>query len=288
MKEHFKKILVIFFTILLVCISYFSVSADSYLVVDGYSFLGTSSGGCIIYSYDQRKTDVVIPKELAGNSVEEIADYAFLDNVNMTSVSFSQARSLRKLGVSSFANCSSLKEIVIPTRLHEISQSTFQSCTSLSNVIIYSNLSNIPVQAFYNCSSLQNIVLPQSVKSIGNNAFGSCTSLTSVFIPNTTVSISDSAFRNCPNLTIKGNYGSYAEEYANRMNIPFEGNITHQLGDVDLDGRITVRDATAIQMYVASIDNLTGEAFALADYNSDGSVNIIDATDIQKKVVEIT
>ena len=287
MKKHLKKFLSAFFALMLVGISFFTVTADSYIVIDGFSFLGTSSGGCIIYSYDQHKTDVVIPNELAGNSVEEIADYAFLDNVNMTSINFSQARRLYKLGASSFAKCTSLTEVVIPTRIQRISQSTFQSCTSLSKVTIYGNLPEIPVQAFYNCSSLHNVVLPQSVKTIGNNAFGKCTSLTSIFIPTGVSNISDSAFRNCPNLTIRGYYGSYAEKYAARMKIKFDGIATHKLGDVDLDGRVNIRDATAIQSHIASIDVLYGESLALADYNGDGSVNIMDATAIQKMIAEI-
>lgn len=50
--------------------------------------------------------------------------------------------------------------------------------------------------------------------------------------------------------------------------------------DADGDGKITVRDATAIQFYCSGIRGL--ENYYAADANGDGSVNIDDATYIQK------
>ena len=52
------------------------------------------------------------------------------------------------------------------------------------------------------------------------------------------------------------------------------------LGDVNGDGVVNVKDATAIQKYAAE---MTVELnLKLADYNKDGCVNVKDATDIQK------
>ena len=52
------------------------------------------------------------------------------------------------------------------------------------------------------------------------------------------------------------------------------------LGDVNGDGVVNVKDATAIQKYAAE---MTVELnLKLADYNKDGYVNVKDATDIQK------
>ena len=52
------------------------------------------------------------------------------------------------------------------------------------------------------------------------------------------------------------------------------------LGDVNGDGIVNVKDASAIQKYAAE---MTVELnLKLADYNKDGYVNVKDATDIQK------
>ena len=59
------------------------------------------------------------------------------------------------------------------------------------------------------------------------------------------------------------------------------------LGDVSLDSKINVRDATLIQKYVAKIIKFTDENYLCADCNDDSRTNIKDATLIQKFVAKI-
>ena len=58
----------------------------------------------------------------------------------------------------------------------------------------------------------------------------------------------------------------------------------HELGDVDLDGRLSVKDATLVQKFLAKLAELNEEQNALADVNGDNSVSIKDATGIQYKL----
>ena len=55
-------------------------------------------------------------------------------------------------------------------------------------------------------------------------------------------------------------------------------------GDVNLDGKVTVADATAIQKYLASMEVLNSLQKKAAEVNGDGNVSISDATSIQKFV----
>ena len=93
---------------------------------------------------------------------------------------------------------------------------------------------------FYNCTSLDKVYLPAGTSAIGKSAFAECKSLSEVFIPTSVTSIASNAFRSSPNVTIKGSYGSYAEEYAKANNIPFEGISAYDVGDVNMDGRIDI------------------------------------------------
>ena len=54
------------------------------------------------------------------------------------------------------------------------------------------------------------------------------------------------------------------------------------IGDVDLDGTVTILDATAIQRYLANLEELSAEQLKMADTDGDGDVTIIDATYIQR------
>ena len=86
-------------------------------------------------------------------------------------------------------------------------------------------------------------------------------------------------------LTIYGEAGSYAEEYAKANGITFEQvKSEYELGDVNLDGTVTIVDATLIMKANVGIEVLTEQQTKLADFNKDGLVNVIDATEIQKKL----
>lgn len=54
------------------------------------------------------------------------------------------------------------------------------------------------------------------------------------------------------------------------------------LGDVNQDGRVTIKDAATIQLYLAKMVTLTDVQFIAADTNKDSYVNISDCTRIQK------
>ncbi len=54
------------------------------------------------------------------------------------------------------------------------------------------------------------------------------------------------------------------------------------IGDADLDGIVTIKDATAIQKHLAALVSFSEKAQLLADANRDTKVSISDATEIQK------
>lgn len=68
------------------------------------------------------------------------------------------------------------------------------------------------------------------------------------------------------------------------INVPSNG---YEIGDVNLDGSLTIDDVTNIQKYIAYMIDLTDEQEILADVNGDGSVDIDDATLIQKTLAGI-
>lgn len=60
-----------------------------------------------------------------------------------------------------------------------------------------------------------------------------------------------------------------------------------EIGDVNKDGKLNIRDATVIQKYIAKMTDLDEEALSLADFDGNGKVNVKDATAIQKKIAGI-
>ena len=59
------------------------------------------------------------------------------------------------------------------------------------------------------------------------------------------------------------------------------------IGDANLNGTITVSDATVVQTHAVQMITLTGDALTAADVDKNGTINIKDATCIQYYIAEI-
>ena len=57
--------------------------------------------------------------------------------------------------------------------------------------------------------------------------------------------------------------------------------------DVNLDGEVTIVDATLVQKYIVSLVELDSKQVKIADCNQDGDVSVIDATLIQKSIADL-
>ncbi len=63
--------------------------------------------------------------------------------------------------------------------------------------------------------------------------------------------------------------------------------VDKEIGDVDMDGELSIRDATMIQSHIAKFLTLTPAQETLADYDKSGTLEIRDATYIQMKVAKL-
>ncbi len=63
--------------------------------------------------------------------------------------------------------------------------------------------------------------------------------------------------------------------------------VSYTYGDVTMDSKINIKDATAIQKYLANLTELPPVSVDLGDVNSDNRLNIKDATTIQKHLANL-
>ena len=59
------------------------------------------------------------------------------------------------------------------------------------------------------------------------------------------------------------------------------------LGDVDLDGELSVIDATEIQMHIAKLKALSVEQLDVSDTDKDEELSVLDATQIQRLLAKL-
>ena len=180
-------------------------------------------GGVSITGYNiEGGTDVVIPSEIDGKKVVEIAYAAFtssgvtptnMTNTNKASVSYlnnnkKDVAAIPLIGVA--IEGLGITSVVIPNTVTSIGESAF-SRNQLTEVVIPSSVSSIGNSAFSR-NQLTEVVIPSSVSSIGNSAF-SRNQLTSLTLLDGITSIGDSAFygNKLTKLTIPGSVTSIGD-----------------------------------------------------------------------------
>ena len=188
--NKFKKIISLAVVLVMLVSTVLTVNAATYFEENGFKYLPTSDFNCRIYGYTGTDKNVTVPNKLSSFTVLEIADSAFTNNKDIESVSFANAKAIDAIGEFSFAGCTSLKSVNIPSTLDKIGFGSFMGCTSLTDINISSNISVINGQVFQNCTSLTEFTVPNSVGTISDFSFAGCTSLEKVVIPKTVKNIS--------------------------------------------------------------------------------------------------
>lgn len=210
-----------------------------------------------------------------GNNIETIGSYAFSNNLELSSVTFSEC--LKYIGEACFKNCSSLEEVSLPSSVEKINKHAF-SGTNISSIIIpesieelkesfysCSGLSSITFNGvpttfygtFENCTTLESITLPEGLTYIGIDTFNGCTNLKNITIPSTVSRIDSRVFKNCRN-DIKVHFKGTISDYANIDFDNFEANPLHNGGELLIN-----------QTVIKNIDNSVGNIKKYAFYNYD-------------------
>lgn len=175
-----------------------------------------SSNGRILYYYPLcAQESFVVPY-----GVTQIADNAFRNNVNLSSIVF--ADSVLSVGQNAFRGCKELSSVHFPvdSALTTVSGGAFADCPHLTSVVFPERLVNFNDRVFENDAALENVAfVGSSVNGIGAYAFYQCVSLRSIAIPEKVVRIGDYAFYGClslegfslvPNRTQLRSIGDYA------------------------------------------------------------------------------
>ncbi len=166
--------------------------------------LGLEEKTCTIINYEGRQEgDLVIPEEIDGYKVTNIAPYAFYYCTGFDG------------------------KLVLPDTLTNIERAAFAGCYNLTSVEFSDNLSSIGEAAFIGCKGLTELTLPDSLLQIDQLAFFDCTSLEAVRMGEHIQGIGDYAlgfannYRTHEGLTIYAPDESVSKEYASDNDIDF-------------------------------------------------------------------
>lgn len=194
-----KKILLI--SILLSMSFFVSACDDNTETTDKLNFCTTGEGEkrIVCHASNYKAKEVIIPEttEINGTTyeVDGIANNAFQNNPYIEKVIV--PANITRVGIYSFENCSSLKEVTFEGEgLTYLSSSMFENTPNLKNVTLPSNLEIINSSCFKN-SGIETLILPDTVTKINARTFES-SKLQNITLNNLT--LGEYAFSDCHDL----------------------------------------------------------------------------------------
>ena len=249
---HAPRLLVASVAIILLVVAVFAflqlknfMATEEFFTLESvdYRFLTDDheNGPISIVGYRGNAGNIIIPADVEGHEVAEIADRAFEGKV-LRSVTIKGSPAI---GERAFADCKYLDKVEIPN-VTEIGYAAFAGCGELKELALSSSLTAIPVAAFEGCRSLTEVHLPEGLVSLDSGAFRGCSSLTTVTLPNTLTHMGVEVFADCTALTsLTAPYAGMNEAGRDTVGYLFGGSdrIPHTLTS------ITVTKATAIGSY---------------------------------------
>lgn len=172
--------------------------------VDGVLY---NKGKTILLSYPPAKNGLsfTIPE-----GVEEIEAGAFRLNKKLINVRF--PKSIRKIGISAFANCEELRGMTIPDSV-DLEYNIFEGSKKIEEVwvspdhptlaiidgvLFNKNLKELIYYPFYPVRT--SYTIPQGIRGIGINAFKNNTDLETIYFPDSVEYIHSCAFSGCEHL----------------------------------------------------------------------------------------
>lgn len=158
----------------------------------------TIDAGGVITHYSGNSVEIEIPGEIDGISVKSIGELAFADCTSLKRVVLPAGVS--SIDYGAFRGCTSLESITFRPGLKYIGESAFFGCGNLREIAIPEGVSAIEKYTFYDCSNLASVALPDSLESIGDLAFYNCAKLNGVDLSKTLSSIGYGAFQGCSSL----------------------------------------------------------------------------------------
>lgn len=150
--------------------SFFGTSAVTWAINDyRYAIIGAAAS---VISYIGSDTEVVIPSKLANYPTKTIAQRAFADRTDVTSITIPD--SISSIGTDAFVGCINITNATIPT-----TAIAYIPKNALQTVIINGG-SDISADDFSGCTELTSVTFADSVTSIEAGAFEGCSELATV------------------------------------------------------------------------------------------------------------
>lgn len=187
--------------------------------------------------------------DFSNASIRSIGDSAF-ENSSLNSIYLPDT--IAYLGKNAFNDCSSLKEVNIPSKISSIEEGCF-AYTGIKEIVIPDNIKEIKKGAFEG-SKLANITLSNNLTVLEDNVFKSCGWLTTITLPETLLSIGKDCFEfsNITSIYIPSSVSDLNDQFIGQNRVFYLINIEVNEDNQyykSIDGNLYSKDGTKLICY---------------------------------------
>lgn len=170
---------------------------EEIFVYEDYEYIILENGRLEIVSYSGKSNNINVPDAINGRSVYSIGEGVFR-GMSITSVDVGSFT--KKISAYAFAECASLKEVIMPDDIEHISEYAFFG-TGIEEILLPETVKFIGEGAFANAAALKSVKIPKSVTSIEKLVFADCKSLVSAELHDAISNVGSGAFSGCRKLS---------------------------------------------------------------------------------------
>lgn len=197
---------------------------------------------------------------------------------------------VKSLGDYAFGYCNKLSKAEFSADDLYIGSFAFSDCVALTDIVFNGTVKNIDYSAFNNCTALKEVAV--DAQMITFDAFIGCDALEAVYLYNPICNMPyELTTHTFMRATLYGYENSSAQAFCKFYNKKFvslgEAPAKDILGDVDLNGSVTIMDATLIQLYLVQSVELDERQQKVADVDKNSDIAIMDTTFIQLYLAEL-
>lgn len=225
-------------------------------------------------------TDVVVSE----SAVAAIPEYCFYGCTALKNVTLND--NITTIERFAFANCTSLEKIVIPSGVTSIDETSFKNCDKL---VFYCYPDSYALE-FAAKNGFDYTVIGAADKTALNEAISSVQAIlsdTRGYTPETlealqqlyngALALADDSFAS----------QEQVDSAAKELSAAVSDAVRYEMGDVDMDGIVSIKDASQMQLYKANLTKFNDFQLSLFDINGDGEIDIRDAAYIQLKLARL-
>lgn len=224
--------------------------AETYCINNGYSYEVLNAdeyewqyviekGSVILIKYNGSETHVIVPYEIGGMPVVEIADGCFKNIKNLRSVYISA--NVTTIGNEVFYGTTDMETVIFAdkSKITTIGYSVFENCAAVEtlkdengcvvinnilvaycggkDVVFSKNIKSVAGRVFYKNNNIESVVINPGCELLGNETFAYADNINIVFIPDSVRKISDDCFNNDSDFVVKCHGNTYATDFARKF-----------------------------------------------------------------------